>query len=543
MKKVLSVILLSALVLSLAACSSASSQTSAPAAGAEAPKAETPEAPAAAAPAEAFDLSTAELSPAWVGRLAEAETARQLFVVAGIGETTAYVSMHEKDADGAWRQIMTTPGYIGKFGLGKTQEGDGKTPVGTFGFNYAFGIAEDPGCALPYRQVTEDDYWSGDQRDGYGYNQMVSIKDLPDLNTEDSEHLVEYVRQYQYCLNISYNADGTPGLGSAIFLHCLGPVKPYTGGCVAIPMDQMLTVMRTVREDCVVVIGSLRTLSPETWDSLKLSPVNTPQEPDFVPEVPIPEEYADELIVKTGEDGMLVTVSEKASVEAALAEGGNADGAGWLFSIDTVSEEELHAMLCSDMSGMDVFAKDAEGWYYIFYHPTDVRLVREEGGYTEEALDSWTKLNEWASSVRTSLIRDNDGLSAVTFDNSDPATALSRAAWEDGANCEMLSLEFGEHGSLSPTGVDAAPYVERLIRNAKYEYVDTEETPDGEYIVLAFPDEDARYDFFLGGDYVRRTNDDGSIEQLFKVTLADGEAPGAVMQEWAMALAKANGLT
>ena len=30
---------------------------------------------------------------------------------------------------------------------------------------------------------------------------------------------------------------------------------------------------------------------------------------------------------------------------------------------------------------------------------------------------------------------------------------------------------------------------------------------------------------------------------FFKVTLADGEAPGAVMQEWAMALAKANGLT
>ena len=77
---------------------------------------------------------------------------------------------------------------------------------------------------------------------------------------------MDYTYQYQYCLNISYNEAGTPGLGSAIFLHCLGPFKPYTGGCVAIPKDQMITVMQNVREDCVVVIDSLRNLSPKTWE-------------------------------------------------------------------------------------------------------------------------------------------------------------------------------------------------------------------------------------------------------------------------------------
>ena len=101
---------------------------------------------------------------------------------------------------------------------------------------------------------------------------MVSIKDLPDLNTEDSEHIVDYTYQYQYCLNISYNEEGTPGLGSAIFLHCLGPQKPYTGGCVAIPKDQMVTVMKNVREDCTVVIGSLENLIPELWDEWGLAP-------------------------------------------------------------------------------------------------------------------------------------------------------------------------------------------------------------------------------------------------------------------------------
>ena len=204
-------------------------------------------------------------SPAWVAALGEQKGAQQLFVVAGIGQTTAYISFHQKDDSGAWKELMTTPGFIGKMGLGKTKEGDGKTPVGDFTFNAAFGIAPDPGCAIPYQQVTEDDYWSGDGREGYAYNRMVSIQDYPDLNKDDSEHIVDYTVHYQYCLNISYNETCTPGVGSAIFLHCLGPFKPYTGGCVAIPQDKMVFVLQHVDPACVVVIDSLQTLSPETW--------------------------------------------------------------------------------------------------------------------------------------------------------------------------------------------------------------------------------------------------------------------------------------
>ncbi len=214
----------------------------------------------------AEDRLPLENSPDWVARLGEAQNTEQLFVIAGVGETTATVSMHEKDSRGEWRQIMTTPGYIGLNGLGKEMEGDGKTPVGVFSFNAAFGIAEDPGCTLGYHQVTEDDYWSGDVRKGYGYNEMVSIRDLPDLNTEESEHLIDYTVPYQYCLNISYNEGGKPGLGSAIFLHCMDAARPFTHGCVAIPTEQMRLVMQHVRPDCVVVIDSLENISPETME-------------------------------------------------------------------------------------------------------------------------------------------------------------------------------------------------------------------------------------------------------------------------------------
>ena len=174
-----------------------------------------------------------EKSPEWIGQLEQAENAGQLFVVAGIGDTTAYVSMHVKDENGVWKQIMTTPGFIGKFGLGKTREGDGMTPVGTFGFNCAFGIAEDPGCAIPYVQVDEDSYWSGDPREGFCYNE-----------------------------------DCIPGLGSAIFLHCMGAARPFTGGCVAIQEAQMRYVMQHVNEDTLVLINTYDKLSGgESWPS------------------------------------------------------------------------------------------------------------------------------------------------------------------------------------------------------------------------------------------------------------------------------------
>ena len=214
-------------------------------------------------PMEALGLSP-EDSPEWVVKLAESKGAsKQIFVVAAHEKTTAWVSLHEKDASGKWKMIMTTPGYIGLNGLGKKKEGDGKTPVGTFTFNRAFGIADDPGCAIPYVKADDDTYWSGDTAEGMHYNELVSLKDLPNLYKENSEHIIDYVYEYQYCLNISYNDSGTPGAGSALFLHCLGNRKPRTGGCVAIPMEQMYFVMQHVSPDCMVVIDSMDNLGAE----------------------------------------------------------------------------------------------------------------------------------------------------------------------------------------------------------------------------------------------------------------------------------------
>ena len=201
-----------------------------------------------------------DLSPEWVRNLPQAQDlgTNQLLIVAasGMDKTTCKVSMHERDGEGNWIQIFSVDGYVGKKGMvldSERKEGCGKTPIGVYYFNKAFGIADDPGCSIPYIKVTKDLYWSGDMRDGMCYNEMVSINDLPELDIKSSEHLIDYTKAYQYCLNISFNEECTPGRGSAIFLHCMGNNK-YTAGCVAVSKDTMINIMKRVDPDCVVII-------------------------------------------------------------------------------------------------------------------------------------------------------------------------------------------------------------------------------------------------------------------------------------------------
>ena len=133
----------------------------------------------------------------------------------------------------------------------------------------------------------------------------------------------------------------------------------------------------------------------------------------------VPAEYADLVLVdvpQNDSEGVLFSVSEKASVEAGKLDNHGEDyGDGWLFGIRRVGEDGLHELLCWDMSGVEVFAKDAQGGYYLFTHPTDVRFYRQGDDFQDAAQwEDWGKLNEWASGVPAALIAENAGLAAYT---------------------------------------------------------------------------------------------------------------------------------
>ena len=249
---------------------------------------------------------------------------------------------------------------------------------------------------------------------------------------------------------------------------------------------------------------------------------------------------------EVGKDGILFTVAEKASVEAAKKQGAAEDGAGELFEIGRVSESELNARRCYDMSGQEVFARDGGGNYYIYYHPTDVRFTRESyegvGDESNEDWKQWSKLNEWANnSVRVAFVAANSGLSAVSYGNTDLDMFLARAAYTSG---ESYMIEMPERDSLVPNCVDAAPFVERLTRDASFETANSSDTPKGEYATLRFPNEDYRFDFFLTSDgesYIRQIWNNEQNTMLYKAQYYDGTTRAFdVVKEWYDALAAAN---
>ena len=203
------------------------------------------------------DYITDKLPSSWVAELGVAQNVSQIIVVTAdeTKDVDVTVSMHTKDENGIWNENYSTSGKIGRNGLGKEKEGDGKTPIGIFTFTRAFGILPNPGIiSMPYLQVDETHHWVDDPESKY-YNQCVSTKDVePDWNS--TEHLCKIVGEYNYSLATNYNEECTPYAGCAIFLHCIGAEIKPTSGCIAIPEEYMVKTMILLRRDCVIVIDT-----------------------------------------------------------------------------------------------------------------------------------------------------------------------------------------------------------------------------------------------------------------------------------------------
>ncbi|MCR4784652.1 MAG: L,D-transpeptidase family protein [bacterium] len=175
---------------------------------------------------------------------------QQLLFVNALRGSSAHIMFYEKDPDsGAWTIIRECKGITGKAGAGKTKEGDNKTPLGIFSVRTAFGIKADPGTKLPYVHVSDDTYACGCE---LYYNQIIDARETGHV-CPYGEHMTEYSPHYNYGLAIDYNPDNVPGLGSAIFIHCIG-AKPWTGGCVAMPESDMKYVLEHCDPGVKVII-------------------------------------------------------------------------------------------------------------------------------------------------------------------------------------------------------------------------------------------------------------------------------------------------
>ena len=259
--------------------------------------------------------------------------------------------------------------------------------------------------------------------------------------------------------------------------------------------------------------------------------------------ITVPAEFAEKVIVKVrdkNDDGVLFDVSEKASVEAAKAKGTEYDGVGWLYAICVRNEEEFHRMLCGDMSGEDPIGYDAEGNYYVYIHPTDVRYDRETPEQMTADSDEWSAVVEWANSMKQGFLDENAGLTPFNWSKTVLEAYLARTAYDKDTVYTLSTLEYAQDGALEPNDkVDAQKYFEMMTKDATYETVDVE-APDGEYVVLNFPEDEIRFDFFYaedGKNLIRQVW--GDNERVYRVTFADEtKTANDIMDAWAKELAE-----
>ena len=129
-------------------------------------------------------------------------------------------------------------------------------------------------------------------------------------------------------------------------------------------------------------------------------------------------------------------------------------------------------------------------------------------------------------------MEDNPGLERWDYDYSDVAMYLNRIAYFGDETEYSLFCDFVEY---TPKGNEGAKYALKLLENVEFEYCSADETPDGEYQVIAFPQENARIFFYKGGEYAA-VDYGGDYGSLYRISAPSAGYCLDVLAEWAKAL-------
>lgn len=151
---------------------------------------------------------------------------------------------------------VSYPCALGKHGWvegAMGREGDGKTPLGRYGFRYVLYRADRvslPVCNLPAHPLRPDDGWC-DAPDDPAYNRPVRLP-----YPARAESLWRDSPVYDVIVVLGHNDNPPkPGLGSAVFFHVAREVYGPTQGCVAVSKEHMLEILPLLTPKDVIEIG------------------------------------------------------------------------------------------------------------------------------------------------------------------------------------------------------------------------------------------------------------------------------------------------
>ena len=118
--------------------------------------------------------------PATAAQAAAAAQTTQLITVTAASYGTTYATLRVyRLSRGKWVEVFgpwtARVGYNGVARPGAKREGDGRTPSGTYGFSFFFGVDPNPGVSFSYRHAYPYDYWDDDPASPR-YNEWVNTR-------------------------------------------------------------------------------------------------------------------------------------------------------------------------------------------------------------------------------------------------------------------------------------------------------------------------------------------------------------------------------
>ncbi len=187
-----------------------------------------------------------------------------------IGETltspAARICLIER-AKGRWKPVYgPIEAIAGRNGFAlpeEKKEGDGRTPIGPYPLEFAFGYAPEASTNMPYRQALDGDVWV-DDTNSPDYNRWVR---RGETSAASFEQMRRKDNLYRYGIVLGFNRNPVvKGHGSAIFFHIWKGMGEPTAGCIAMAEEDLVAILG--RLDCsqkpVAVIGTAHTSDPDS---------------------------------------------------------------------------------------------------------------------------------------------------------------------------------------------------------------------------------------------------------------------------------------
>jgi L,D-peptidoglycan transpeptidase YkuD (ErfK/YbiS/YcfS/YnhG family) len=164
---------------------------------------------------------------------------------------------------GRWKPVYgpidTIAGRSGFVLPEEKKEGDGRTPIGVYPLEFAFGYAPEIPTKMAYRQATDEDVWV-DDIDSSDYNKWVTRGERAATSFERMRRQDDL---YMYGVVVGYNRSPVvAGRGSAIFFHIWKGPTEATAGCIAMSEEDLIAILSRLdpSQKPVAVIGTVQTL-------------------------------------------------------------------------------------------------------------------------------------------------------------------------------------------------------------------------------------------------------------------------------------------